>query len=254
MGELRPQIVNVMIDRSASLGFRSSCLTVAEVLGRMHRGEYMQLSDHVRPACEPDRIIGIMDELMRGEPITPFILWDVLPTAARGLALQRVAYQFDERFGWENLDDRVPEGRGVTVVLDGVQRLTALNIAARGFYAQVLYTPRFWHCPPGILCFRLSDDPACGEPDFCFFVNGDYRLTQDGPVPWFPVPHVMSLCGEQDIDRVLRHYGFAGDPRALERLWALYEALKLRRSLHCSIITATEQDVGKARAIADSVI
>lgn len=116
MGELRPQIANVMIDRSASLGFRSSCLTVAEVLGRMHRGEYMQLSDHVRPACEPDRIIGIMDELMRGEPITPLILWDVLPTAARGLALQRVAYQFDERFGWENLDDRVPEGRGVTVV------------------------------------------------------------------------------------------------------------------------------------------
>lgn len=61
MGELRPQIANVMIDRSASLGFRSSCLTVAEVLAGCTVVSTCN-SLITRLACEPDRIIGIMDE------------------------------------------------------------------------------------------------------------------------------------------------------------------------------------------------
>ncbi len=101
-------------------------------------------------------IIRLFDSIMRGYPISSFLFWQ--PTS--GTARRWINYKFLEEIRDGGSHSSVANLNGVShpvFVLDGQQRLTALNIGLRGFYhAKEKY--RWWNNPDAYKATRLYID------------------------------------------------------------------------------------------------
>ena len=95
---------------------------------------------------------------------------------------------------------RVPQGQGATAILDGQQRLTALNIGLYGSHAE--RQPRKWWTNPDAfpkkrLYLNLLDGPDVDELgmayDFKFLTEEEARPANGGPDQWFLVRDVLKL-------------------------------------------------------------
>lgn len=79
---------------------------------------------------------------MRGYPIGAFLFWKVEP----GQAAEFTFYDFITNYHEKNHPyaptKQIPSGQGATAILDGQQRLTALNIGLYGSHAE--RQPRKW--------------------------------------------------------------------------------------------------------------
>lgn len=92
---------------------------------------------------DKDQICSLLDSLMRDYPIGTLLLWN-LPDLQNLIDMRFYKFldYYQERFHEDN-DQFIPvPNRPLTAVIDGQQRLTALNIAFRGSYANKL--PRIW--------------------------------------------------------------------------------------------------------------
>ena len=80
-----------------------------------------------------DQVITLIDSLMKGYPISSFMFWAVDEDLKRDLKI----YNFIENWkpGMQN-PTASTDGREVTLVLDGQQRITSLLIALRGTFAE----------------------------------------------------------------------------------------------------------------------
>lgn len=74
-------------------------------------------------------MIGLFDSLMKGNPISSFLLWDVAPENEMNWQIYKFAEHF--RFGEVHNEIAGKNGRKLTLVLDGQQRLTSLLIGLR---------------------------------------------------------------------------------------------------------------------------
>lgn len=80
-----------------------------------------------------DQVITLIDSLMKGYPISSFMFWAVDDDLKQELKI----YNFVENWkpGMQN-PPASTDGRDVTLVLDGQQRITSLLIALRGTFAE----------------------------------------------------------------------------------------------------------------------
>lgn len=167
---------------------------------------------------------------MRGYPIGAFLFWNVKPRDADdgGHSRDFVFYGFirdhDERNAPHCPKLDVPRDSPVTAILDGQQRLTALNVGLRGSHAEKL--PRRWArkadaYPEKRLYLSLTGPAAENE----LGIEYDFRfLTKDEAADgktWFPVcditaytdaPAIFTYLRGQDVADI--DYAFP----ALERL------------------------------------
>ncbi|MBW9069842.1 DUF262 domain-containing protein [Agrobacterium pusense] len=97
--------------------------------------------DYVLPAIQrefvwwPDQVCELFDSLMQGYPFGTFLFWKIEQerrTEYKFYDFVRHYHQRD-RFHCEFLQN--PPNRELTAVLDGQQRMTALNVGLRGSYA-----------------------------------------------------------------------------------------------------------------------
>jgi hypothetical protein len=81
----------------------------------------------------PDQVVALIDSLLKGYPLGPFMFWSVDDALKRELAI----YNFIEHWkpGMQNTLTSA-DGRDVVLVLDGQQRMTSLLIALRGTFAE----------------------------------------------------------------------------------------------------------------------
>lgn len=110
--------------------------------------EHISRDDYVLPAIQrevvwrPDQIVRLFDSLVQGYPIGSFLFWKV----GRDHCKEYVFYKFMTHYHQRDLRHleryELFEPRDITGVLDGQQRLTALNIGLRGTHAEKL--PRLW--------------------------------------------------------------------------------------------------------------
>lgn len=77
-------------------------------------------------------IIELFDSLMQGYPISSFLFWDIEPVNRRKWAIYSFQPQYFQGDSWN--DNIEPDGRDITFVLDGQQRLTSLLIGYQGSY------------------------------------------------------------------------------------------------------------------------
>ena len=69
---------------------------------------------------------------MRGYPIGAFLFWNVEAENSRDFVFYEVMHTYHERTHFHCDRLNLPEKRQVTAILDGQQRLTALNIGLNG--------------------------------------------------------------------------------------------------------------------------
>lgn len=82
---------------------------------------------------EPDQVIKLFDSVMRGYPIGSFLFWELEDENREKWDV----YKFLDRVREQGTHNQLANTSGIqnlTLVLDGQQRLTALNIGLRGVY------------------------------------------------------------------------------------------------------------------------
>lgn len=109
----------------------------------------------------PEQMVALFDSLMKGYPISSFLLWDVAPENELNWQVYKFAEHF--RFGEVHNEIAGTDGRKLTLVLDGQQRLTSLLIGLRGSFT-VKSKGKRWDNPDAwqrkALYIDLLVDPA----------------------------------------------------------------------------------------------
>ena len=111
-------------------------ITVKDVLERIYRKEYLLPAIQREFVWNPGQIRRLLDSVMRGYPIGSFLMWRVEAQNASSYAFYDFLANYHERDHPYADKATVPHGQGVTAVLDGQQRLTALNVAIYGTHAE----------------------------------------------------------------------------------------------------------------------
>jgi hypothetical protein len=211
-------------------------LTIEKVLDRIQAQDYVLPAIQREFAWDTDQVIRLFDSLMRGYPIGAFLFWKVnaREDSADGGDRDFVFYGFIRNYHelksphCPRLD--VPKSREVTAILDGQQRLTALNIGLRGSHAEKL--PRKWRgnldAYPEKRLYLNIEQPAGEnelgmEYDFRFLTKTE--AAERGP-SWFLVPEILKFEDLPDIHDYLDDRGLAGGKFAFRTLSRLHGVVK----------------------------
>ncbi|MGQ0434235.1 MAG: DUF262 domain-containing protein [Microthrixaceae bacterium] len=167
--------------------------------------EQIERGDYVLPAIQrefvwsADQIVRLFDSMMRDYPIGTFLLWEVQPEHVSQYGFYEFVADFDVRTP-HNDRAKVAKGRGVTAVLDGQQRLTALNIALHGSYTDKLPRRR-WNDPTAFPkrhlyahLTELDHEAGAEETKFRFeFLSKDQLNGDPNPSHWLRVADVLGM-------------------------------------------------------------
>lgn len=108
-----------------------STATIAETIDELNRTLFLPAIQ--RPfVWEDEQVVQLFDSLMKGYPISSFLFWKVAPENNNNWQMYRFAENF--RFGEVHTEPVGTEGRELSLVLDGQQRLTSMLIGLRGTF------------------------------------------------------------------------------------------------------------------------
>ena len=174
--------------------------TIKKTLDEIYRHDLVLPAIQREFVWQPGQICRLFDSLMQGYPFGTFLYWRVAPESSGKFRF------FDFVRNYHQRDNPhcppLPEmpNRQLTAVLDGQQRLTALNIGLRGSIARKL--PYRWWNSPGAFPTRKLYLDLLWQPDeddeeglryrFSFLTDEQSSESQQG-VCWFPVGEVLSL-------------------------------------------------------------
>ena len=202
-------------------------ITIRDTLERIHKRQYALPAIQREFVWSQEQICALFDSLMRGYPIGAFLFWEVQDESVSKYNW----YEFITRYHQKDrphcdeltIADR---SRGVTAVLDGQQRLTALNIGIYGSYAEKL--PRLWWNNPDAyperhLYLKLTekaDDDESGLEYLFKMMPGD-EVTNDPS--WFRVSKITEYPKIMQTVNYLQSVGMANHPLAADHLGQLHE-------------------------------
>lgn len=107
--------------------------TIGAALEQLNRSYFLPAIQ--RPyVWKSDQVLALFDSLLKGYPISSFMLWAVEDDTRREVR----AYRFFENYrAGDVLNESVQtEGRDLMLVLDGQQRMTSLLIGLRGTFSE----------------------------------------------------------------------------------------------------------------------
>lgn len=225
------------------MGFESA-KHVEQVLREIHAREYLLPAIQREFVWDTDDIVKLFDSLLRGYPVGSFLFWKVDPETAKDYVFYNFLTNFHERDEPYAVRATVPAGAGTTAVLDGQQRLTALNIGLYGSHATRRRYGRSSNIqayPKKRLYLNLVDSPPDEELglkyDLRFLTEDEARPTrmEDDAPPvdrWFPVGDVFTLTEDPVayID-VVSERAIPDIREGARRLGALYTAVRKTPSM-----------------------
>jgi hypothetical protein len=209
-------------------------ITIEKALDRIQSQEYVLPAIQREFEWSTDQVIRLFDSLMRGYPIGSFLLWNVRPRdgtladEARDFAFYGFIREYHELKSPHCPRLDVAHNRAVTAVLDGQQRLTALNIGLRGSHAEKL--PRRWRnnvdaYPVKRLYLNITalaaENELGMEYDFQFLTD---EAAKAGGTQWFLVGDILKYEDATPIFEFVQKAGLAESKvafKALNRLHAM---------------------------------
>ena len=212
--------------------------SIEEMLTAIHKREYLMPAIQREFVWGPDQITKLVDSLMRGYPVGSFLLWDVKPETAQEYTFYEFLTNYHERDNPYADKATVPARSGTTAVLDGQQRLTSLNIALYGSYAERRRYARFAGVyPVKRLYLNLVDEPDDEELgtkyDLQFLADWEAAPVDGEADKWFRVGAILDLANSGPaIMRELEQRGIAGSVDAFQRLFDLYEAVRMLKPMN----------------------
>jgi len=215
------------------------------LLQGVHNSEYVLPAIQREFVWDTDQICALFDSLMRGYPIGSFLFWKVEASEAAKFTFYDFITNFHEKDSPYAPEKHIPVGQGATAILDGQQRLTALNIGLYGSHAERL--PRMhWSNPKAYpkkrLYLNLLASPS-GEQksyDFQFLTDEEAKPDDGEPAMWFRVGDVLSFANSgPQMFAALKERGL-GETEPFEVLDQLFTAVKTTPSINAFL--EEEQD------------
>jgi hypothetical protein len=208
-----------------------TAITIKKVLDAVHRHDYVLPAIQREFVWKPAQIARLFDSLMAGYPIGSFLFWKVGRENTREYQFYDLMRDYHQRDAPHCPALELPGDRDAVAILDGQQRITALNIGLMGSHAEK--EPRKWWNNPDAFPKKRLYLNLLGEVEeneegmrFDFKFLTDARAAQrDATQCWFPVARIMDMReGGPDINDYLVDAGLAAERgvfRTLDRLHAL---------------------------------
>jgi Protein of unknown function DUF262 len=156
----------------------------------------IQIKSYVLPAIQrefvwkPEQIEKLFDSLMQGYPFGTFLFWKIEESTSSKFKFYDFVLNYHQRDAAHCPELGKMHHQNVTAVLDGQQRLTALNIGLRGSMA--LKQPNKWWTNPDAfpVCTLRLDLLAPLVPDedgaiYRFKFLDDNQAVRDEGKHWF---------------------------------------------------------------------
>ena len=220
------------------VGFQEP-VPVAKVLDRIHSHDYVLPAIQREFIWSTDQICALFDSLMRGYPIGSFLFWDVDPAQNGDYTFYDFLTHYHEKDHPYAMPIAIPAGKRVTAILDGQQRLTALNIGLYGSHTE--RQARKWANNPDAypkkhLYVNLMEPPGENELELVYnlrFLRDSDAVRQPGePHKWFRVADVLKLeDGGPAINDELLDRGLTGKT-PYHVLYDLFRAVRETRVIN----------------------
>ncbi|WP_172978847.1 DUF262 domain-containing protein [Roseovarius sp. THAF8] len=175
-----------------------------------------------------DQVVTLIDSLMKGYPISSFMFWAVDDDLKRELKI----YNFIENWKPEKQNPAASsDGRDVTLVLDGQQRITSLLIALRGTFSEKAKYKRrssadAW--TEKTLYLDLLQDPSGDYDEEGMDLGVSYGLRFHAVAPrndyrrhWFRLGDMLNYPSEEQLENLIEetvaklHHGVTAYEREL---------------------------------------
>jgi hypothetical protein len=203
-------------------------ITIKKALDHISRTDYVLPAIQREFVWSPGQIGRLFDSVLRDYPIGTFLFWNVPPELSRSFRFYGFMREYHELKSRHSPPVSVADLRNVTAVLDGQQRLTALNLGLLGYLATRKKYGRANNpaaYPHRYLYLDVQHDPEGGDDDalyrFEFLTESDAaKATSDAT--WFRVGDILDLAEGSGIFRWIQEHGLAEHPSAfptLDRLW-----------------------------------
>ena len=174
--------------------------TIEKTLDEIHRHELVLPAIQREFVWKPEQICRLFDSIMQGYPFGTFLYWKVAPENSAKFKFFDFVLNYHQR---ENPHcPPLPDmpNRNLTAVLDGQQRLTALNIGLKGSMARKLPN-KWWNNPDAFPIQRLyldllwqpDDENEDGLEYHFSFLSENRAYTLSDHTCWFRVGDVLSM-------------------------------------------------------------
>lgn len=175
-----------------------SGLTIKDALEAVSKNHYVLPAIQREFVWKPEQICRLFDSLMQGYPFGTFLFWKVDPDKSSDFKFFGFVQNFHERDSAHCPELGTLPNRELTAVLDGQQRLTALNIGLRG--SMSIKEPNKWRTNPNAFPKRtlhidlmaLRGDDGEGEAYRFRFLEAQ-KAAADDQAMWYPVPDILTM-------------------------------------------------------------
>ena len=120
--------------------------TLRDAVTAIERGDYVLPAIQREFVWKPEQICRLFDSILQGIPFGTFLFWKVEPASVEAYKFYGFVRDYHERDNPHCPDLGLVSGRQLIAVLDGQQRLSALNIGLRGSMA--IRQPSMWRNNP----------------------------------------------------------------------------------------------------------
>ena len=197
--------------------------------------ENIQSNQYILPAIQREfvwsdgQIERLFDSLMRGYPIGSFLFWKIKPDKLTDFQFYRFMDRYLQRDCRRNEPIKLTGEMPRTAILDGQQRLTALNIGLKGYYASKLPYYR-WNSDYAFPKRRLYLN-LLARPDKENDIAYEFKTLQDSDAEqkdqahfWFPVGQILQFSKMNEVFKYCNQNELVGHDLehpsdALCRLW-----------------------------------
>ena len=171
--------------------------TIKGLLDKVAEQEYLLPAIQREFVWKPEQICRLFDSLLQDYPFGTFLFWKIKPENREKYQFYQFMQHYHERDNYhcENVS-KLPD-REFTAVLDGQQRITALNIGLRGSFAWKL-NGKWWSnddaFPVRYLYLNLLGEPNLetgSKYQFEFLTEDRGSIISDSEY-WFKVARIMN--------------------------------------------------------------
>lgn len=206
-------------------------ITIKAALDAVWKNEFVLPAIQREFVWGPEKICSLFDSLMQGFPVGSFLFWKIERDTAKKFTFFGFVRDYHER---DNPHcpplGKAPEGQ-VTAILDGQQRITALNIGLCGSLA-VKEPNKWWNNPAAFpkkwIFLDLAHKPQPDEEGmrykFEFLTEERASSPRDGEI-WFPVSKAFSMPDAYDVMSYLSENNLGNNQEAVRTLGRLQKVI-----------------------------
>jgi len=206
-----------------------SRLTIREALESVSKNVYVLPPIQRAFVCNPEHICRLFEGLMRGRPLGTFLFWRIAPEQTARFKFYGFLQHYHQRDAPHCPELHELPDAELSAVIDGQQRLTALNIGLRGSMA--LEERGTWRAHRNAFPRKvLHLDLLAGNANLFRFKDPERAHAGRGSL-WYPVPGVLETTNTAALMQWLttafqqRGLGSQHFPQAASTLQRLYEVV-----------------------------